>query len=61
MLHGNDEARKVLVGYLKDLRSTSTPGPLRPRLTAVFPSPEAALTRHLMLLEGMTQPSLATN
>jgi hypothetical protein len=63
MLHGNghDEARKVLVGYLKDLRTTSTPGPLRPRLTAVFPSPEAALTRHLMLLEGMTQPTLATN
>jgi len=61
MLHSNDEARKVLVGYLKELRSTNAPGPLRSRLTAVFPSPEAALTRHLMLLDGSVQPALATN
>jgi hypothetical protein len=60
MMHGNDESRKVLVAYLKELRSTSNPGPLRPRLAAVFPSPEAALTRHLMYLDGGVQPTLAT-
>jgi Protein of unknown function (DUF1570) len=61
MLHSNDDARKVLVSYLKELRSTKNPGPLRPRLTTVFPSPETALTRHLMLLDANTQPVVAGN
>jgi Protein of unknown function (DUF1570) len=51
MLHSKDDARKVLVGYLKELRSTTAPGPLRPRLTAVFPTPELALDRHLMMID----------
>jgi hypothetical protein len=61
MIHGKDESKKVLIDYLTELRSTSNPGPLRPRLTAVFPSPEGALTRHLMYLDGAVQPTLATD
>ena len=58
MLHGNDDARKVLVSYLKDLRTNKTPGPLRTRLMTVYPAPELALDRHLLLLEQM-RPVLA--
>ena len=51
MLHSNDESRKVLIGYLRDLRSTKTPGSLRLRLTAVYPGPEMALDHHLGMVE----------
>jgi Protein of unknown function (DUF1570) len=61
MLHSNDDARKVLVGYLKELRSTKTPGPLRPRLAAVFPTPEAALDRHLMVIDMNRRPNVMAN
>src|SRR5579862_5173970 len=57
----NDDARKVLISYLKELRSTKNPGPLRARLSVVFPSPETALTRHLMQFDANAQPTLATN
>jgi hypothetical protein len=61
MLHDKEDSRKVLVGYLKELRSTKNPGALRARLTAVYPSPETALTSHLMSLEANSRPALATN
>jgi hypothetical protein len=61
MLHSNEEARKVLVGYLKELRTTKSPGPLRTRLTGVFPSPETAFARHLMLLEQNQGVALPAN
>jgi len=51
MLNGNDESRKVLTGYLKDLRSTKSPGSLRTRLMAVYPMPETALARHLAQID----------
>src|SRR5438874_1216814 len=46
MLHGTPEAKKTLVGYLRELRTNPRPGPLRPRLTAVYPVLETALLRH---------------
>jgi hypothetical protein len=52
MMHSNDEARKVLVDYLRELRHTKEPGPLRMRLMNVFPDPDQALERHLALLEN---------
>jgi hypothetical protein len=58
MLHSNDAARKVLVGYLKDLRTTKSPGALRPRLADVFPTPELALERHLTLLDLNRRPGM---
>ena len=61
MLHTNDGAHKVLVGYLKELRTTKNPGPLRQRLTAVFPAPENALERHLMLIDMNRRPALMAN
>jgi hypothetical protein len=51
MLHSSDESRKVLVGFLRELRHTKEPGPLRMRLTNVYPAPEQTLERHLALLE----------
>jgi hypothetical protein len=61
LLHSSADARKVLVGYLKELRSTSTPGPMRPRLSAIFPTPESALERHLLLIDTKQRPGLASN
>jgi hypothetical protein len=51
MLHGHSDAKNVLIGYLRDLRTSRTPGSLRSRLTQFLPSPEAALDRHLQTLE----------
>jgi hypothetical protein len=47
MLRSRPEAKAVLLKYLQQLRTTATPGPLRPRLAEVFPSPEEALEKHL--------------
>jgi len=51
MLHGRPEAKRILVGYLRELRTNPRPGPLRPRLAAVYPALEMALLRHLAQLE----------
>ena len=51
MLRGSPEARRVLIAYLADLRTTEAPGPLRPRLAQVLPSADDALTRHLAELD----------
>jgi hypothetical protein len=52
MLHTSEDSRKVLTGYLRDLRSSKAPGALRTRLANTFPAPEMALERHLMMLEA---------
>jgi hypothetical protein len=44
-------AREVLRGYLQDLRTTETPGPLLPRLKEALPDPERALAEHLGSLQ----------
>jgi hypothetical protein len=51
MLHSSPRARQVLIGYLQELRSSSQPGPLRPRLTAFLLAPEQALREHLVELD----------
>jgi hypothetical protein len=51
MLHSQPEAKAVLLAYLRDLRGDRAPGPLRPRLTAVWPSPENAFRKHLEQIE----------
>jgi len=52
MLRGKAEAKRVLVGYLRELRTNSKPGPLRPRLVAIYPVPDDALARHLAQLDA---------
>jgi hypothetical protein len=61
MLHGNGETRKVLVNYLKDLRTGHDPGLLRPRLLALVPAPEMVLDRHLALMDQITRPAPLAN
>jgi hypothetical protein len=50
MLNGDPAAKKVLVGYLRELRTNTQPAPLRPRLMAVYPGLDTALVRHLAAL-----------
>ncbi len=60
MLRGRPEGRDVLLGYLQQLRTNPNPGPLSPRLAAVYPALAEALHRHLEQLEaGSTSPSTA--
>jgi len=47
MLHDKPEAKQALVGYLKQLRFNSNPGPLQPRLEGCYDDLEAALLSHL--------------
>ncbi len=56
MLHARAEARAALIGYLRELRTNANPGPLRPRLAALFPSPDLALHRHLAQLDTGRPP-----
>ena len=52
MLRTTPEARAVLFEYLQQLRDPTTkPGPLLPRLRAVYPHPEEALKQHLAALD----------
>lgn len=53
MLHGKPEAKKVLLAYLQQLRTNPTPGPLQPKLAAVYPSPDEALERYLVQLDSL--------
>jgi hypothetical protein len=50
MLRTRPEAKAALVAYLQQLRTDKAPGLLRPRLAAVYPSPEDALEKHLARL-----------
>lgn len=47
MLRGNPESRNVLLAYIQQLKSTSSPGPLLPKLKAKLPEPNEALLAHL--------------
>ncbi len=47
MLRGNPESHKVLLAYIQQLKSTSSPGPLQPKLKAKLPDPNEALLTHL--------------
>jgi hypothetical protein len=51
MLRDRPEARKALLAYLQQLRHTDTPGPLQPRLAAVYSNPDEALEKHLEHLD----------
>jgi hypothetical protein len=51
MLRGNSGTRQVLHDYLQALRTTSTPGPLLPRLREVYPDPDQALRDHVNRIE----------
>lgn len=53
MLHTSPENKSVLINYLRYLRDSKEPPPLGPKLTAVLPSPEEALSRHIAALEGV--------
>jgi hypothetical protein len=52
MMRSEPGARHVLVSYLRELRANARPGPLRPRLVAVYPSLDATLGRHLAQLNA---------
>ncbi|MCC6418286.1 MAG: DUF1570 domain-containing protein [Gemmataceae bacterium] len=52
MLHGEPAARQALIGYVRELRTNARPGPLRPRLAAVYRSPDRALHRHLAQIDA---------
>ena len=51
MLRDKPEARGVLVGYLRELRTNSKPGLIRPRLQNIYPDLNTALARHLSQLD----------
>ena len=47
MLRSRPEGRSVLLGYLHQLRTNPNPGPVQPRLAAVYPALEETLVKHL--------------
>ncbi len=51
MLRDKPEAKVVLTNYLRQLRLNANPGPLEPKLAAVFASPDEAFDKHLAQLE----------
>jgi hypothetical protein len=51
MLAGREEGRRVLLAYLRELRTNAKPGPLRQRLLAAYPAPDLALARHLAAID----------
>ncbi len=57
MLHSKPEARAVLTAYLQQLHENRNPGPLAPKLAAVFPSLEEAFTRHVADLAAGAAPA----
>jgi hypothetical protein len=52
MLKETPAGKAILTGYLQQLRTTPTPGPLYPRLAKAFPDMEDALNRHLAKLDA---------
>ena len=51
MLRDKPEAKAVLLAYLKQLRTNPNPGPVQPRLAAVYASLDDALQQHLDQLD----------
>jgi hypothetical protein len=56
LLRDKPDAKAVLLAYLQQLRTNPSPGPISPRLAAVYPSLEEAYERHLEQLEAATRP-----
>ncbi len=52
MLNDKGDARKVLLEYLQQLRTTPTAGALAPRLASVWPLLEDTLEKHLARLDA---------
>jgi hypothetical protein len=52
MLRGQPEARRVLLDYVRQMRATSTPGPLLPKLKDALSDPNLALADHLARVEA---------
>ena len=59
MLHDRPEAKTALIGYLQQLRVNATPGPIQPRLAAIYPALTDALTKHLSQLDLAASPERA--
>jgi hypothetical protein len=57
MLHANADSRRVLLTYLRELRTNPRPEALRPRLATVFPAPDETLARHLATLDRAAPPA----
>lgn len=57
LLRDKAEAKSVLLSYLQQLRTNPNPGPMRPRLAEVYPSPDEALQQHLAHLEAGPRPA----
>jgi hypothetical protein len=60
MLRDRPEAKTVLLAYLAQLRTNPAPGPLQPRLAAVYPAPEETLEQHLAQLDPSGQAIVPT-
>jgi hypothetical protein len=56
MLHNSAETKNVLVKYLRELRTNTDPGKLRPRLAEIVPGLDSSLERHLTHLDGLARP-----
>jgi hypothetical protein len=56
MLRGRPEVRPVLLAYLQQLRTNSTPGPLRSRLAEVLAAPEESLSHYMSCLDLPPEP-----
>jgi hypothetical protein len=61
MLHDKPEAKAVLIAYLHQLHQNAAPGPLAPKLAAVFPSLDEAFDRHLAGLEASIHADAAAH
>jgi hypothetical protein len=47
LLQGPPEARKVLLDHLQQLRTTTRPGPLAPKLAEALGEPDKLLANHV--------------
>lgn len=60
LLHHSEETREVLVGYLRELRSTATPGMLSTRLRKAIPTAEQRFASHAASLTSGIQQTGGT-
>ena len=56
MLRGRPEGKVVLLKYLQQLRATENPGPLAPALAKLYPAPDYALAKHVLILDRAPRP-----
>jgi hypothetical protein len=60
MLRGSPESRRVLIGYLHELRNSPEAGRLRPRLLAVLPNADDVVVAHVASLDAAQQRPVAS-